>query len=254
MIAVLTGHPDVGVGVVIGSNIWNIAGILGISALFAGIIKADQEEISRDGMMTLITSLILIFFMFFGKITKIASFLMIMAYIGYMWLVVKAQKGITNKNNKDKPKSFNYKTLLWTIIGLLGLAVGCRIMVYCAVELAKIVNIPKMLMGILLAFGTTAPEFFTVLTSALKGLNRLAIGTVLGSNIFNIMIGIGVPALFMTIPIKKIAVNFDAPAMIFVTLLVLVLMRRGMKLTRLDGLILVAFYMIYIGTRIYIST
>jgi cation:H+ antiporter len=113
-------------------------------------------------------------------------------------------------------------------------------------------SIPEVLAGILLAFGTTAPEFFTVLTSAKKGLNSLAIGTVFGSNIFNILIGLGIPSLLVTIPVEPITIYFDAPVMVFMTLLLLFLIKRGMKLTRVEGIILVASYIIYIVTRLTI--
>lgn len=256
MTAVLTGSPDVGVGCVVGSNIWNIAGILGISAAFAGIIRTNPEEIKRDGMMTLLVALALMFFIFFvGKITRIVAFILIVLYAGYLWQLVKAQKRNSALDaNKGESKSFNYKTLLWTILGLIGLIIGCRMLVYSSVELARLANISEMLIGLtILAIGTSVPEFVVTLTSAMKGLHSLSLGNILGSNIFNILIGIGFPALFMNIPVEKVAISFDTPAMIFFTLLLLLLMGRGMKLTRLDGLILLAFYITYIGTRIYIS-
>ena len=80
MIASLSGSVDIGVGTVIGSNIWNIAGILGISAIVAGIIRTDSSGINRDGLMTLATGIILIFFMLFGDINWIASVVMIALY------------------------------------------------------------------------------------------------------------------------------------------------------------------------------
>lgn len=79
----------------------------------------------------------------------------------------------------------------------------------------------------------------------MKGLHDLSIGNILGSNTFNIMIGIGVPALIMNIPVEPLSLTFYAPAMIFVTILVLLLIRRGMKLTRIDGIILMAVYITY---------
>ena len=84
MIASLTGSTDLGVGTVIGSNIWNIAGILGISAAVAGVIRTNKEGLNRDWLMTLATGLILLFFMLFGDINWLAAVVMIIAYCIYL--------------------------------------------------------------------------------------------------------------------------------------------------------------------------
>ncbi|MBM4241476.1 MAG: calcium/sodium antiporter, partial [Euryarchaeota archaeon] len=264
MIASLTGSTDIGVGVVIGSNIWNIAGILGISAIVSGIIKTESRGIKRDGMITLITALLLIFFMFFGDVTRISAIIMIIVYVFYLWILIRDQKKDSNEikgnfknpidNESSSTKSFNIKTVLWTVVGFIGLVIGCRLLIYSGIEIAKIAGIPEMIMGLFtLAIATSIPELVVTLSSAMKGLHDLSIGTVLGSNTFNIMIGIGVPALFMNIPVEKLSLTFDAPVMIFVTVLVLLLLKRGMKLTRIDGLILVSTYIVYAITRLYIS-
>lgn len=275
MIATLSGSADIGVGCVIGSNIWNIAGILGISATFAGVIKTSPKGLTRDGAVTLATALILIFFMFFGDIGKIAAVVFIIVYAFYLRALIKSQKEESEENNtntetdknneietEDKPeikgdsftsklKTINPKTWAWTIIGLAGLIVGCRLLVYSGVEIGRALGIPEMIMGLFtLAIGTSIPELVVTFSSAMKGLHDLSIGTVLGSNTFNIMIGIGLPALFLNVPVEPLSLTFDAPAMIFVTILVLLLIRRGMKLTRIDGIILMATYIAYAVIRI----
>lgn len=258
IIATLTGSSDIGVGVVIGSNIWNIAGILGISAFVAGIIETNRQEIMRDGMMTLLTALILMAFLLItNEITRIVGIILIAVYAIYFWILIRAQRN-NSENNKDKEeskkKAITRKNISFLIIGLIGLIIGCRLLVYSGVELAEIAGIPEMLVGLFaLGIGTSAPEFVVTLNSAMKKLHSLSIGTVLGSNVFNIMIGIGVPALFMNIPIEPLSVVFDAPVMIFVTALLLLLSGWKMKLTRYAGLILVIIYVCYITIRIAIS-
>lgn len=268
MMATLSGSADIGVGCVIGSNIWNIAGILGISATFAGAIKTKSEGLNRDGTVTLITAFILLFFMFFGDIGKIAAIIFIMVYAFYLRTLIKSQKEGSAENVKQngtklngseikeasslsKLKTIPPKTYIWTIIGLVGLIVGCRLLVYSGVEIGKVLGIPEMIMGLFtLAIGTSIPELVVTLSSAMKGLHDLSMGTILGSNTFNIMIGIGVPALIMNIPVEPLSLTFDAPVMIFVTVLVLLLIRRGMKLTRIDGIILMATYIVYAVVRL----
>ena len=258
MIASLSGSVDIGVGTVIGSNIWNIAGILGISAIAAGIIRTDSSGINRDGLMTLATGIILIIFMLFGDINWIASVIMIALYIFYLWRLIKSQKEykkgkikeeITYESHEKKP--IDKKKIGFVILGLAGLIVGCRILVYSGVELARIAGIPEMIMGLFtLAIGTSIPELVVTLSSAMKGLHELSIGTVLGSNTFNILIGIGIPALFIDIPVEKLSLTFDAPVMIFVTVLLLLLVKRSGKLTRNGGIILLATYISYAAIRL----
>ncbi len=274
MIASLSGSTELGVGCVIGSNIWNIAGILGITATFAGVIKTDARDLKRDGLVTLGTGLILIFFMFLGDIGKLASIIMIVLYAVYLWRLIKDQKKFETeekvKEEKlaefDSEKEFESKTktsrmgsmdkkkLALVGLGLVGLIVGCRILVYAGVELARIAGIPEMIMGLFtLAIGTSIPELVVTFSSAMKGLHELSLGTVLGSNTFNILIGIGVPALFMSIPVEPLSLSFDAPFMIFVTLLLIGLIKAGgNKLNRTGGLVLMATYIIYAVLRLYV--
>jgi cation:H+ antiporter len=267
MIATLSGSTDIGVGTVIGSNIWNIAGILGISAIVAGVIGTSKKGLYRDWLMTFGTALILIFFMLFGYINWIASVVMIAAYCFYLWLLIKAQRKHGSENaqkeqgnhlnkihEKQKKKAINKKTLGFVVIGLGGLIIGCRLLVYSGVELARIAGIPEMIMGLFtLAIGTSIPELVVTLSSAMKGLHDLSIGTVLGSNTFNILIGIGIPALFLTVPVERLSLVFDAPVMILVTVLLMVLIKTGnMKLNRLGGIILMVTYLTYAILRIFI--
>ena len=108
-----------------------------------------------------------------------------------------------------------------------------------------------MIIGlVILALVTTVPELIVTVTSAVKGLHQLAFGTILGSNVFNILIGVGVPAVFTNIHVEEMAITFDGPALIFITILLLILMKRGMKLTRYEGIALLSTYVIYIGTRL----
>lgn len=262
MIATFSGSVEIGVGTVIGSNIWNIAGILGISSIAAGVIGTDSKGINRDGLITLFTGLILIFFMLFGDINWISSVFMIALYIFYLWRLIKSQSEYKKeKNEKESVEEITYnvpenssidkKQIFYVILGLAGLIVGCRILVYSGVELARIAGIPEMIMGLFtLAIGTSIPELVVTLSSAMKGLHELSIGTVLGSNTFNILIGIGIPALFVAIPVDRLSLVFDAPVMILVTLMLIFLVKRSGKLTRNGGIVLFATYITYAVIRL----
>lgn len=291
MIATLTGSADLGVGTVIGSNIWNIAGILGISATVAGVIRTNKEGLTRDWLMTLGTGLILVFFMLFGDISWPAALVMVIAYCFYLWMLIKAQKKHSDENSQDddenqeaqlkeniieeqhlkesniekeniigndhqtkSKKAVNKKTVAFVLVGLAGLIVGCRLLVYSADELGTLFGIPEIIMGLfVLAVGTSIPELVVTLTSAMKGLHDLSIGTVLGSNTFNILIGIGIPALLLNVPVEHVSLIFDAPVMILVTVLLMALIKMGKgKLNRTGGIILLITYTTYAVIRIFI--
>ncbi|MDD1764065.1 MAG: calcium/sodium antiporter, partial [Methanobacteriaceae archaeon] len=255
----------------IGSNIWNIAGILGITAAYVGLVRSNPRGLTRDGAVTLITALILVAFMFMGSINKFAGIIMIAVYAVYLWILVKDQKkeNISNKAKEEindidenshekiespkKSRKIDKKIIAWTLVGLAGLIIGCRLLIYSGVELATMMGVPAMIMGLFtLAIGTSIPELVVTFSSAMKGLHDLSIGNILGSNTFNIMIGIGIPALIMDIPVEPLSLTFDAPAMILVTILVLLLIKRGMKLTRTDGIILMATYIAYAYIRLFV--
>ena len=265
IIAISSGTPDIGVGVVIGSNIWNIAGILGISAFVAGFIKAGKEELKRDGLMTLLTALILMFFMIFmTQLNAIVGIIMIITYCIYFWILIKKQKEHKNEReekekveNKVKNKIEHpdlKKNYILSLVGIIGLAIGCKIMVWSGVEIANVLKVPQMIVGLFaLSIGTSAPELVVTLSSAMKRLHSLSMGTVLGSNVFNILIGIGVPSLFLAIPVEPLSVTFDAPVMILVTSLLIIMAARKKKLTRWGGLVLMLIYLVYITVRISLS-
>ncbi|MDI9614916.1 calcium/sodium antiporter [Methanothermobacter sp.] len=255
LIASLSGSTDIGVGCVLGSNIWNIAGILGISALVAGVIETNADGLKRDFSATLITGLILLFFMFMGDIGRMAAIAMVLLYSVYLWRLIKAQKSYSDENSDDTQREpLDLKKLALTVLGFTGLVIGCRILVYSGVELADIAGIPPMIMGLFtLAIGTSIPELVVTLSSAVKGLHELSIGTVLGSNTFNILVGIGVPALIAPVPVEPLSLSFDAPIMILVTVLLVLLIKQGdMKLKRSGGIILLAVYISYVVMRLFV--
>jgi len=292
LIASLGGNADMGVGVVIGSNIWNVAGILGITATVTGLVQADKKSINRDGLMAVITGVVLLAFMLFGYFTgqlfisSFGSIVMIIFYIYYMRILVKDQEkahkdkfekiqnneeniiksediekiennsnsNIYTDNNKNskKRKSIKKKAIILTIFGIIGLAIGCQLLITSASFLADTFGIPPAIMGLFtLSIGTSIPELFVTLSSAIKGLHDISIGTVFGSVTFNILIGIGIPALLVSIPIDYLSLYFDAPVMIGVTAGTLLLMKfNGNKLNRFSGIILIAVYILYAFLRI----
>lgn len=253
LISVLTGNPDLGVGVVIGSNIWNIAGIIGISAILSCAVTTNQDEIRRDGLFGLLSILILTFFMLMGPVGPLTGVVLLALYGVYLWVLIKKQRGYYTSHLMDHGE-VDAKTIISAILGFTGLVVFCRILVYSAVGIAEIMNVPEMIIGLFaLAIGTSLAELVVAVNSAMKRMCSLSLGTVLGSNIFNILIGIGVPSLFVRIPVEPLSLILDAPVLMGVTVAVMYFMWTDMELRRVEGVALVAFYLAYAVLRITLT-
>jgi cation:H+ antiporter len=250
MISVLTGSPELGVGVVIGSNIWNIAGIIGISAILSCAVTTNRDEIRRDGLFGLLSILILSYFMLMGPIGPLTGAVLLSVYGVYLLILIKKQRKYYTSHLIEGGDA-GWKTITTAILSFVGLVVFCRVLVYSAVEIAGVLHIPEMIVGLFaLAIGTSLAELVVAVNSARKHMCSLSLGTVLGSNIFNILIGIGVPSLFVKIPVESLSVVLDAPILIAVTVIVMYFMWTDMELRRVEGVVLLIIYIIYAALRI----
>ncbi|KZX15827.1 inner membrane protein YrbG [Methanobrevibacter cuticularis] len=295
LLATISHSSEMGVGIVLGSNIWNVAGILGITAVVTGIVKADEKSINRDGLVAVVTGLILMGVMSLAflangsnptislfNISAIGALIMVLFYVYYFKVLIKDQKEdiktfkkeaanrIKEKKEiieddsenyteyreiiEEKKKKIKLKAVLLTIVSIVGLAIACDLLVSSAVDLSRIFGIPQTIMGLFtLAIGTSIPELVVTLGSAMKGLHDLSMGTVFGSVTFNILIPIGLLSFFAPISVEPLSLYFDAPVMIAIAAITLLLMKyNNMKLTRIHGVFLIAFYLAYVYLRIFI--
>ncbi|KZX15999.1 inner membrane protein YrbG [Methanobrevibacter cuticularis] len=295
LLATISHSSEMGVGIVLGSNIWNIAGILGITATVTGVVKADKRSINRDGLVAVITGLILVGVMILAflanptnptisifNISILGATIMVVSYVYYFRILLKNQKkDIKNFKNKtakrvkekkeiieddiknhieykeiveEKKKKVRLKSVLLVIISIAGLAIACDLLVSSAVDLSRIFGIPQTIMGLFtLAIGTSIPELVVTLTSAMKGLHDLSMGTIFGSVTFNILIAIGLMSFFAPISVEPLSLYFDAPVMIAIAAITLLIMKyNNMKFTRIHGIFLLSLYIVYVYIRIFI--
>lgn len=296
IIASLSGNSELGVGVIVGANIWNIGGILGITAIVTGIIESDKNSISRDGLMCITTGLLLLGFMIVGyiipgvyhmKLFWLGSIVMIIAYVYYMRILIKDEENATKTESLNSDEEFEdiivmnktidkmenvsnigptnddlnkkkggiARSLLFIIISIIGLGLGCKLLVWSVESFGDYFNVSQLIMGLfVLALFTTLPELFVTLSSAMKGLHDISIGTVFGSITFNILIGLGLPALLHFnegIPIELSSLYIDVPFMVAIISIALIIIRlNGFKLTRIYGIFIVCFYLAYVILRI----
>lgn len=248
----LKGAPDFALGNVIGSNISNLALVLGIAAI-VGFIPIKKDSAKRDWPVTFFSSLLLFAFAFDGMISSLEGGILFTLLLIYLLLLMKA----TKKDNRtveviDQPKDANTK---WHItkdifqmsFGIVCLYFGADWFIEGAQTIAENAGVSQRIIGLtVLALGTSLPELFTSIIAARKGETDLALGNLLGSNIFNVLSIIGITAMIQPLAINAEILHTDFPWMLGITLLILPLMIFRKRLGTPSGIILLVSYALYI--------
>ena len=262
ILAALKGNPDIVVGNVIGSNIANVLLVLGIASMVRPLTAANAT-VWREIPFTLLASLILVVMFndqIFGDINTpvlsrgdgilLLGFFCVFAY--YVAQIVK------NDQNKEwvgtQAKHGTRRAVLEMIVGCAGLVGGGKLVVDSAVNIAEGMGMSDAFIGLtVIAIGTSLPELATSTVAAYRKNVDIAVGNVVGSNIFNIFIVLGITANVRPIPFNPIN-NADLAVMISTTLLLFVFMFIGkprMVVHRREGLVCVCLYALYIGFLVY---
>lgn len=249
-LAALQNNPGIALGNAYGSNIANIGLILGVSVLISPITVNNSVIKKEIPMLIAITALssILIFNGFFSRIDAIIL-LAVFALIMYV-SISKAIKDSKNTPIEDNPPSMSLKaSIIWTIIGLAVLIVSSRLLVWGAVSVAAYLGVSDLIVGLtVVAVGTSLPELASSIMAARKNEHDLALGNVLGSNLFNTLMVVGIAGAITPFSVPKEVLTRDMPIMAGFTVLLLIfcLGKNGKaKINRLEGAILFAGYIAY---------
>ncbi len=243
--AALKGSADITIGNVVGSNILNILIILGVSSAIVAIAVAKSTIKYEIPFMLLVTFLILGLGYTGGAIVLwegIVLWLFFIAYLAYLFVMAKKNKEETEEETKNAPV---WKLLILTVIGLVLIVWGSDVTVDAATNIAKELGMSERFIGLtIVALGTSLPELFTSVSAAMKGKADIAIGNVVGSNIFNILFVVGTSSLITPV---LFASNFIIDTLIAVAagVLLWVCVFRKQKLTRLGGIIMLVCYAAY---------
>ena len=244
----LEGHSDMSVGNVIGSNIANLLLILGLTAIIKPI-KFKKSTIKYEIPICVITTIMLFVFGNTNKtISKIESIALLIYFGFFIIYTVALAKNNKVKEKKSKPKYNTLISLIFIILGVLGLKFGGDLTVNNAIQIAKILNISEKIIGItILAIGTSLPELVTSIISAKKGSTDLAIGNIIGSNILNILLIIGVSSFIKPIN-YNVSYNLDLIILTFslILLFVFAFTKPKEKMSRGNGIIYFICYLLYL--------
>lgn len=257
-LAALRGQPDIAVGNVIGSNIFNIAAILGVTAIVRPVPIHGTAVKVEWPIMVLVSALGLLV-MRDGVIDRFEGGFFVLGLISFVafsvWLARREVKAAEARDLAESVAAHSPpagwrdvgKSVLLVIAGLVALVIGGRLLVDGAVQLARIAGVTERVIGLtIVAAGTSAPEMAASVAAARKGHSDIAVANLLGSNIFNLLGILGSTALLMPIPVAMEMVRSDAWWMMAVAVVLFPLMRAGRNITRLEGGLLFAGYLAYV--------
>jgi len=253
LISSIQGKSMIAVGNVVGSNICNIALVLGLSAVF-NPIKSDPSVVRRDIPIMLAISFYLLLLTFNSKLGRIEGATLFIGIILYTfmnyYLAKKETAGAAEIKSELEDIGFvasRPKQLLMVAAGIAVVVAGAQIVVSNAVLIMTILGVDEKFIGLtIVAFGTSLPELATSVVAAMRGEMDISIGNLVGSNVFNIMSVLGVAALVRPIPIPggfiESGLWIDYLVMMFTSFLPWLMMRKDFTVKRSDGVILLLCY------------
>jgi len=243
--AALAGQPAIAIGNVLGSNIANILLILGVSAVIAPLLIPLQKVWRDLGFMLLATAAIWVMLLD-GNVTRIEGVVLIVGLLVFM--VVAFVLGKEEPDLDAAPPASLGISLLQTIGGLIVLVIGARLLVDSATEIARTFGLSEAVIGLtIVAVGTSLPELATSVIAAMRKQTEIAVGNVIGSNIFNIFSILGITALISPIPSDPRFANVDMPWVAGTAVLLVVFAVAFKGIPRLAGAALLAIYAAYVG-------
>ena len=242
----ITGNNAMAVSNVIGSNLFNILMVIGISALL-GELLMEKSVLNKDlPFLVGITILFAAFIIIGWNVSQIEGIILLIILIAYVAYLIKSAKKSDNANVVEKPKFTLPQSIIFIIIGLAGIVLGGDLVVNSASDIAIALGMSETLVGLtIVAIGTSLPELVTSLTALKKGENQLVIGNVIGSNIFNILFVLGASSAITAISLDS-SMLIDVTFMVFVTVLCFIFGKTQDKFDRKEGAILVALFIGYL--------
>lgn len=254
------GQSDIALGNAVGSNILNILLILGISALFTPLVVSKQI-IRSDVPIMIGVSILLFVFGLDGTVSRVDGSILFIGAVLYTLSLIYQSRRQNNISNQDEfTEEYGFsgdssliilsKNILFIIIGAVLLILGSRFLVNAATTIARILGLSELLIGLtIVSFGTSLPELATSVVASIRGERDIAVGNILGSNIFNILAVLGVAGIVSPngVIVPDAAIAFDIPVAIAVAFACLPIFASGARISRWEGLLFVFYYFIYTG-------
>ena len=240
----LIGQNDMSVANVVGSNIFNILMVLGISSLISKL-PVSLNTIKKDTPFLIFVCIVLLIFVIDLHISVFEGLVFLSIFTWFIYDMIKQAKN-NSEETEEVTELSTIKTIIYIIIGLVGIVFGGDLTVDAASTIATQFGLSQNLIGLtVVAIGTSLPEFMTSVIATKKGELDLAIGNVIGSNIFNILSVLGIAATLSPITISIEAV-IDVLFMTVVTILIFINMKRNKCITKKNGIFYILIYISYL--------
>ena len=250
----LVGNSGIAIGNVVGSNIANIALILGISSLIVPI-ASSRVTLRIDHPFMLLSAILFVAIAMTGSIERWAGVLFVLMLIGFVWYQVVASRKAMKQQEEEPAEA---PMALWKAILIVAVSFGAMVfgadkLIEGASNIALALGVSDRIIGLtIVAVGTSLPELFASVMASIKGESDMAIGNIIGSVTFNILSVIGISAIICPIKESNVGFGFDYLAMILVSVILWIFLRTHHKIVRWEGLILTLFYIAYmVKTIIY---
>jgi cation:H+ antiporter len=264
VMASFKGEADLAMGNVVGSNIFNVLVILGLAAVIVPLTVA-QQLIRFDVPVMIGVSIVTLLLGLDGSIGHLDGMLLFAGAVSYTVFLIRQSRREGNPEVKEEyevhvNRAAGRRKLLtdigMVILGLVALVWGSKFLVTGAVTIAKSFGIPELVIGLtIVSAGTSLPEVAASITAALKGERDIAVGNVVGSNIFNLMSVLGLGALVSPhgIPVSAAALRFDLPVMVAIAVACLPIFLFG-RISRMNGMFFLAYYAMYLVYLFFMAT
>ena len=253
----LVGHPDISIGNVVGSNIANIALVLGLTAV-AFPILVDRNSIRLDWPMMMASTVLLWWFMMDGEISTIEGIIMIALLVFFTWFIIwKSRKenrrsDTTASEKVEEGRVPVLKDVGYVVVGCAAMAFGADWLVTGAVEVARSFGVSDLVVSVtIVAFGTSAPELITSMMAAIRKHSDISVGNLIGSNLFNILAILGITSVVKPIEVSDLVITQDMIWVSAVAVVILPMMITNRKISRVEGGILFLGYVAYVVYQIY---
>lgn len=242
--AACKGNADITIGNVVGSNIMNILVILGVTAVIVAV-AVQTSTVRYEIPFVILVSVVLLFMGALdgkiGRIDGVILWLLFLVYLIYLFVMTKHRKE-EEEAQTDAPV---WKMMLFVVLGAALIVIGADVSVDAATEIARVIGLSERFIGLtIVALGTSLPELCTSVVAARKGKADLAIGNIVGSDIFNILFVVGTTALIVPVPFNP-AFVIDSAVAIGAAVLLWICVVKNKKLVRSAGIVMLAGYAAY---------
>lgn len=259
--AALQGNPGLGIGNALGSNITNITLVLGVTAMFY-VLPVHSRLLKKEMPLILSSGVLAWFLMSDGIFSRLDSIILVVVLVLILvWMIIAANKDrnyhdpLIDETIEELPEKMPLNhSIFWTVAGLLLLLVSSKMLVWGASSIASLMGISDLVIGLtIVAIGTSLPELAATISSARKGETDLAVGNIVGSNLFNTLAVLPIPALIIQ-PLEIPAGVLDRDILVMLALTVVLLVfsigyfkHSRYKITRIKGLVLFSAFVAYEG-------